>query len=71
MRATKTINRRAKLVDWLDPFKKTVCPKVSHATRAEAHAHMKRLTNAEGRLNVYRCHVCRAWHVGNLGERMD
>ena len=71
MRAAKTINRLAKLIDWKDPLApgNGTCQKVAHATQGSARAHLRRLSRPE-RLNVYRCHLCRAWHVGNAGERI-
>ena len=73
MRPTKTINRRARLIDWLAPLAPVACTKQPHATRAAAWRHLHGLpARHDGeRMNVYRCHLCRAWHVGAAGDRLD
>lgn len=45
--------------------------KFPHASRADGERAIRR--DRKGRLNVYRCHWCRFWHVGSSmipkGER--
>jgi hypothetical protein len=41
--------------------------KVSHRTRREAKAYLKRLTpGGSRRLHVFRCETCGKWHIGSV-----
>ena len=43
--------------------------KVRHATKDGACVALKKIGNAG--LNVYRCRVCKGWHIGNSKFRIQ
>lgn len=55
-----------------------MCRKIAHPTRAAAERQLKQVVwrnashHEDGRskgLNVYRCRVCRHWHIGHAAKK--